>query len=205
MATTANEIIDEFQELVRKLEDSAGAAIVAKVTVRAIENLHKQAEELSAHVDWIELTLPTDKQVEALKGLTLDETPEMSTMADKVRNACIAAEFDETINADLGRKLLAQYDAALDARKARKGTAVQSKMRGLGALITVTCGCGWVRNSPRGDWTSIRYQAKEHGKECDTANPGRGEQLTNDLDRVRHHLVDRREEVVSGGLTFTID
>jgi phage-related protein len=226
-----NELIDQFDAEVTALEADLDAveanfeaaqekAGLAKSVNRRLETLVEDAKNLlgegkSTFVEFESASASLSASVQTFANVANPAaaiSAEVKDHAGKVAQAIDVAELVPGVNVDKAQDAMKRFAdvqerfASLAGRKTTRGASPASGLRALGVDIGFHCGCGFERHSPKGDWTSIRHQAKTHGAECATANPGLGDSLTNDLDRVRHELIEQRNSpVTSGGLRFVIE
>lgn len=203
--TTAVELMDEADGLLHEVEAGAAQAVAANRIVRATDRLVKMVDAYEKEFG----DLPQEYDltwVDHLDEVVYRTSPQaVEAVMDRIDKMVAAAEVVGLSPGELARAegLQARY-AELGKRK--RGPAFASGARNLGVPLTVECACGeFTANSTYGDWSSIRYAARKHGKVCAVANPGLTDALTNDLDRVRESVVKSRVSTRSGGLTFKVD
>jgi hypothetical protein len=199
-ASNVNALIDEVHHRLDAIESAAEQAGQIRGAVRTAKRLQESLEGLTTDLG-ITFDLSTLEQVGRLEAYLPTDDPDLADKVSMVAKALDASEILPDIPADDCREVLERHALVM---KAAKSSAKPGKTRGIGAEITVACDCGdFVRTSSGGDWTSIRYQAKKHAEECSQANPY--DEFINDLDDVRRSIVDRRENIRSGGLRFTVE
>jgi hypothetical protein len=218
------EVLDEFgkymDEVEAKLpsvladiETNTAKAKQVKTAKRRTDQLRELLDELDPGTEHLAGTVELVGKLESkypVPSVDGFKTEVVTMSLTALSKAVEAADLVPGVPVEDCKAAIARWEGIeaklADAFKATPAPASSDGTRNVGAHINVTCACGdFERNSAQGDWTSIRYQAKEHAKTCATANPGLGDQLTNDLDRVRDSLINRRENTVSGGLRFTIE
>lgn len=206
MSQSAVALMDQVDQVLHEVEAGSAKAAEARRIVRAVDRLVTQVDAFEKEFG----NLPTPYNMswaDDVEAIAVSASPkaveELMAKLDKMIGAAdlIGLDTDELKRA---ADLKGRY-AALG--KVSKGPAFPpGTARNLGVELIVDCDCGDLHAvSTYGDWSSIRYAAKKHGQECAVANPGLGESLVNDLDRVRHSVVEARESTRSGGLVFTVD
>lgn len=146
-----------------------------------------------------------DKALDALTGLwpklcDVDEDayPEIEELKTRV-NRQLDAGLESAVKSDL--PVAAELPAKVEL-SAKVKAVVKPRVREWGRAVTVQCDCGWSRRSAKGDWTSIRWQAKTHASKCDKACPYA--EYVNDFDAARKSL-QAGIGYTTGGLSFWLD
>lgn len=181
-------ILDSFEARLDAIQERATSVKGVRSILRKVEAL--RAEELP---DGLKLTLPSDKQVEQLRewATPAGDDAEVKELVEKVE-ATLVLGADEigAAEAERAEQLLDRYSSL--GGKRRAGPA--SGLRALPFNIGFTHVCGKTRQSPSGDWGSIRHQANQHAKECEQG----GEVAAQDLNKARDALSKGESVEVSG-------
>jgi hypothetical protein len=205
---TADDARDKILAVVNEVDGILDGIEAASEHAGQIRGVMRQAKRLSEALDDLESELGVTcgdrvllESVGHLEGYLPTANEHLDELVHQLTTTKDAgAIFTDLIPVEEIDKVLARHREVMAAAKT---SSKPGKTRGIGAEITVDCACGaFTRSSTNGDWTSIRYQAKKHAEECKVANPH--DEFINNLDEVRHSIVDRRENIESGGLTFEV-
>lgn len=188
------EAVDILESRVKILESIKDKAGEASALYSALNRLEKKALKAELPLD---LSVPYSK----LSYFIIRPEDGDREVMEKLTTAVLIADdlgWDEEYVTHV-QDLLDRYMRAF----AKEATGDVLTKTTVSPLVTAECECGWTWYNT---WRSVSMATKKHAHECNTANPGLGDNLINDLSRVKKELFEEdNTHAASGGVIFSTE